>query len=68
METSLESHGFIALLTSPWFLAVVGGTIILGIAIAYGMTRASRRTPRERTRTEEGTRDIYHKDEQSGRP
>jgi hypothetical protein len=31
METTLESHGFITLLTTPWFLTVVGGTIILGI-------------------------------------
>lgn len=67
METTLESHGFIALLTAPWFLAVVGGTIILGIAIAYGMMRGGRRTPREERRTEQGTRDIYHKDERSGR-
>lgn len=67
METTLETHGFIALLTAPWFLAVVGGTIVLGIAIAYGMLRSGRRSPGEKRRTEAGTRDIYHKDERSGR-
>jgi hypothetical protein len=67
METALESHGFIALLTAPWFLAVVGGTIVLGIAIAYGMIRVGRRTPREKRRTEEATREIYHKDKGDGR-
>lgn len=67
METTLESHGFIALLTAPWFLTVVGGTIVLGIAIAYAMLRTSRRTPREKRRTEEATRDIYHKDKGDGR-
>ena len=67
METTLESHGFIALLTTPWFLVVVGGTLVLGIAIAYGMMRGSRRPPREEQRTEAATRDIYHKDGDSGR-
>jgi hypothetical protein len=66
METTLESHGFIALLTAPWFLAVVGGTIVLGIVIAYGMLRSGGRTPREKRRTEEATRDIYHKEKRDG--
>ena len=43
MEATLESHGFITLLTTPWFIAVVIGTIVLGAAIAYGMMRAPRR-------------------------
>jgi hypothetical protein len=67
METTLESHGFITLLTTPWFLAVVGGTIVLGIAIAYGMIRVGRRSPSEQRRTEEATREIYHKDDPGDR-
>lgn len=62
MDTTLESHGFITLLTTPWFIAVVIGTIVLGAAIAYGMMRGGRRTRGEEQRSEAGTRDIYHKD------
>lgn len=63
MDTPLESNWFITLLTTPWFLAVVGGTIVLGIAIAYGFWRNRKRTIAERMQTEAATREIYHKDE-----
>ena len=63
MEASLESHWFITLLTAPWFLVLVGGTIVLGIAIAYGVLRNRQRTTREKLQTEAATRDIYHKED-----
>jgi hypothetical protein len=61
METPLESHGFITLLTTPWFLAVVGGTIVLGIAIAYGIISSRQRTDQERAETDAASRKVYHK-------
>ncbi|CAN7662867.1 hypothetical protein LJR016_005235 [Devosia sp. LjRoot16] len=47
MESQLESHSFITLLTTPWFLVVVGGFIVLGLAIAYGMRRTRSKTARD---------------------
>jgi hypothetical protein len=46
-----------------YFLAVVGGTLILGFAIAYGFTRNKERTAAEKRATEAATHRIYEKEE-----
>ena len=46
-----------------YFLAVVGGTLILGFAIAYGFTRNKERTAAEKRATEAGAHRIYEKEE-----
>lgn len=46
----------------PWVLIVAIGTLILGLAIAYGVMRNSRRTPREKAISEAGAHDLYKKD------
>jgi hypothetical protein len=48
---------------TPWLIAVVGGTIILGIAIAFAAIKSSQATRRQRQAGEQGARDLYHKDE-----
>lgn len=48
---------------SPWLFAVVGGTIILGIFIAYGMIKSSHASRRQVDTAERGARELYHKDE-----
>lgn len=45
-----------------WAFVALGGIIILGIFIAYGMMRNKGRTPRERAVTEAATRDLYDKE------
>ncbi len=62
-QAPLESNAFITLLTSPWFFAVVGGFIILGIVIFIASQRAKKRTPLEQLQGELGARRLYHKDE-----
>lgn len=47
----------------PWFFAVLGGAVILGIVIAYGAFKSSRATPRQKEAGERGAREIYHKDD-----
>jgi hypothetical protein len=65
MESQLESHSFITLLTAPWFIVVVGGFIVLGLAIAYGMARTSKRTARHRAAASHGVREAVAKDHQA---
>ena len=50
--------------TVLWMLAVVGGPVLLGLAIAYGLAFNKRRTPRQRAETERGTREVYDKEEE----
>jgi hypothetical protein len=50
------------LMASPWFFAVVGGFIILGAIIAYGMYRNEQTTPREQVEAEAGARRMYERD------
>lgn len=47
----------------PWLFAIVGGAIILGLAIAYGLIKSSQATRRQRAAGEQGARELYHKDE-----
>jgi hypothetical protein len=49
--------------TFLYFLAVVGGTAVLGGAIAYGYLRYRQRTPAEKAAAERGARQIYEKEE-----
>lgn len=49
----------------PWFLVIVLGTVILGVAIAYGMMRNRQRTAREMARTEQATHNLYKKEDQA---
>jgi hypothetical protein len=48
-----------------WFLAVVGGPLLLGLVIYMGVTisRRRRRDVAASARTEEGTRQIYRETE-----
>lgn len=47
----------------PWLFAVLGGVIILGIAIAYGAYKSSKATPRQKDAAERGAHELYHKDQ-----
>ena len=49
--------------TFLYFLAVVGGTAVLGGAIAYGYLRWRQVTPREKAVAERGAHEIYEKEE-----
>jgi hypothetical protein len=63
VETPLESHSFVTLLTAPWFLVVVGGFIVLGLAISYGMTQTRKRADRDRAAAAAaGVREAAEKD------
>jgi hypothetical protein len=42
-----------------WLFAVLGGAVLLGAAIAYGMRRTARRSAAEQARTEAATRRDY---------
>lgn len=48
---------------SPWLFAILGGAVLLGIAIAYGAMKSSHASRRQRDAAEEGARKMYHKDE-----
>jgi hypothetical protein len=50
------------LLTLPWLFATTGGVVILGVIIAYGMTRARHRSPREKQQRDAGTRKLYREE------
>ncbi|MFN4282049.1 MAG: hypothetical protein ACK4NA_05340 [Alphaproteobacteria bacterium] len=44
-----------------WSLAVIAGPIALAIALVFGIVRWRRRTPAEKARTEQATRENYGK-------
>lgn len=46
---------------SIWLFVVVGGAVLLGLAIAWGIFRSRQETRTEVERAEEGTREIYGK-------
>jgi hypothetical protein len=48
---------------APWLFAVLGGAVILGLAIAYAVIKSSRASRRQRDAAERGARDLYHKDQ-----
>lgn len=50
-----------------WIIAILGGAIVLGGAIAYGMIQGRKVTPAEDFASEQKTREIYHKDEPASR-
>jgi hypothetical protein len=43
----------------------VGGAIVLGIVIAYGILRNRSRTPGERAATNEATKELYKQENRS---
>ena len=49
--------------TAIWFFAVVGGTIILALVLAYGLMLTRRRSAAQRRLNEQGAHDIYQKEE-----
>ena len=49
--------------TAIWFFAVVGGTIILALVLAYGFMLTRRRSAAQRRLNEQGAHDIYQKEE-----
>jgi hypothetical protein len=46
-----------------WIIILGGGTIALGLAIAFGIMRNKQRTPYEEARTEQATHNLYDKEE-----
>jgi hypothetical protein len=46
-----------------WLFAVLGGAIILGLAIAWGMKRTGDRTAREVQVNEAGAREEYARED-----
>ena len=46
-----------------WTLVVLAGTIVLGIAIAFGQMRSSRTTRAEEEVTEEATRELHRREQ-----
>jgi hypothetical protein len=53
---------------SWWFLVVVGGTLVLGVAIAYGFIRSRQRTRREKLAGEQGAHEVYEKEDRAPGP
>jgi hypothetical protein len=51
----------------PWFVAIVIGAIVLGLAIAYGMMRNRRRTSADKARTAKATQALYAKEDRDQR-
>lgn len=47
----------------PWLFAVLGGAVILGLLLVYGIVRGGRATRREQDEGERKTRDLYHKED-----
>jgi len=47
----------------PWLFAVLGGAVVLGLVLVYGMVKSKRATRLQRKSAEEGARELYHKDE-----
>lgn len=45
--------------TVSWFLVIVVGTAVLGLAIAYGLWRSRQRSRVEDRRGEQATHDLY---------
>lgn len=46
-----------------WFLAVVGGTLVLGIVVAYIVMTRRKLTPDEKMRQDLGSRAIYEEED-----
>ena len=49
----------------PWAFIVLGGMIVLGIAIAYGAMRTSHRTRAERMASERATHQLYEREDKA---
>lgn len=50
----------------PWALVIIGGTIALGIAIAYGIMHNWSRTRADRALTDHATHELYEREEREG--
>lgn len=48
-----------------WVLVVLGGMIVLGVAIAYGIVRNASRTRAERAASERATHELYQREDQT---
>lgn len=51
-----------------WFLIVVGGMVLLGCFIAYGMMRNAQRTPSEKSASERATHTLYKQEDRAPGP
>jgi hypothetical protein len=49
----------------PWAFIVLGGIIVLGIAIAYGAMRNSQRTRAEKMASERATHQLYEREDKT---
>jgi hypothetical protein len=49
--------------TAMYFFVIVGGVIILGVAMAYGVARNRERTRAEKLEAERGARRIYEQED-----
>ena len=47
-----------------YFAAIVAGTLILGVTLAYAFLRLRKRTSADRRARDEGTRRVYREEEQ----
>lgn len=45
-----------------WLLAVAGGPVVLGVAIAYAWVRRRRLSRRERQERDKATKELYEQD------
>lgn len=63
MDPNFQSNSVITLLTTPWFIVVVGGFIALGLALAWGMRKERRRSSMARSLRDAGTRRVYQEEE-----
>lgn len=52
----------------PWLFAVLGGAIILGAVLVYGVLKAHKASGRQRAAAERGAHDLYHKDQSKEHP
>ena len=49
----------------PWAIILVGGMIVLGAVIAYGVMQNSRRTRAERMASERATHQLYEREDRA---
>ena len=52
--------------TALYFAAIVAGTLVLGVTIAYAIIRFRSRTRGEQRLRDEGTRRVYREEERRG--
>lgn len=45
---------------APWLFAVLGGAVLLGVALVYGIVQSRKATRRQREAAERGAHELYH--------